>query len=176
MAYIPDQQKNTGSFVPTTVILDVAQLHEVDVNTPEFKELLVRLYQTVNNISIALNSKDSAYYIQEEFVTSQLWFNPSSSNQLDLRAGFRKTINIGPIAAGATATIAHGLTVTSTWKWTFINGAATDTVNLLGYSISYADMAGNTLSARTTSTNVIVENNTSVDFTDVYVTLELVKN
>jgi hypothetical protein len=42
---------NIGSFVPTSYVWDVARLYEIDVNSDEFKELLVRLYQNLNLIA-----------------------------------------------------------------------------------------------------------------------------
>ena len=55
-------QNISGAFVPTTFILDVAKIQEVNVNSEEFKELLVRLYQNLNRMSLVLNVKESAYY------------------------------------------------------------------------------------------------------------------
>ena len=103
---LPEQRINTGSFVPTTNIWDVARLYEIAVDSPEFKELLVRLYQNVNTIAIALNTKDSALYFLEEFVTGQLWFNANSSDPNDQNQGFRRVYNSGAITAGITS-LAH---------------------------------------------------------------------
>ena len=64
-----------GAFVPTNLIWDVQQLQSVDVNSPEFKELLVRLYQNINNIALVLNIKDTGMYQLSEFVNGQLFFN-----------------------------------------------------------------------------------------------------
>jgi len=174
MAYIPDQQINTGSYIPTTYILDVARLYEVDVTSQEFKELLVRLYQTVNSVVLALNTKHTGYYINEEFVNGKLYYNPNSSDPLMLRPGFQKSINTGALGAGTTS-INHGIAVTNTFHWMFIYGAATDTVNLLGYPITYAGAAGNNLSAFVNATQVVINNSTGVTFTDSQVTLEYVK-
>ena len=62
MAYIQNQRQDTGYFVPTTPNYDVQLLQSIDVNSQEFKDLLVRLYETVNQVSLALNAKDTAYY------------------------------------------------------------------------------------------------------------------
>jgi len=114
MAYIPDQQINTGSFVQQTPIFDVSRLYEVEVGSPEFKELIVRLAHQTNNISLVLNNKQSGYYLLEEFITGNNYFNTTSSNQLLLRPEFAKTFNIGALGAGVTNT-AHNLTITATW-------------------------------------------------------------
>jgi hypothetical protein len=95
MAYIPSQKLDIGLFVPTTDIYEVGILEKIDPSSPQFKELIVRLSLNLNRISLALNLKESAYYVEEEFITSQLYFNPISTDPQNLRSGFRKIINIG---------------------------------------------------------------------------------
>jgi len=174
MAYIPDQQINTGSYVPTTNVWDISRLYEVEVGSQEFKELLVRLYQNVNNIAVVLNTKCTGYYINEEFVSGKLFYNPSSNDPLRLRPGFMKTINTGALGAGVTA-VNHGITVTNTFHWMFISGAATNTGTLVGYPITFAGAAGNNIEVRVSATQVIIDNASGVTFTDSQVTLEYVK-
>lgn len=174
MAYIPDQQINTGSYVPTTNVWDVARLYEVEVNSQEFKELLVRLYQNVNNIAIALNTKSTGYYINEEFVSGKLFFNPASNDPLQLRPGFIMTVNTGALGAGVTA-VNHNIAVTNTFKWMFISGAATNTNTLVGYPITFAGAAGNNIEVTVSATQVLINNNSGVTFTDSQVTLEYCK-
>lgn len=175
MAYIPGQQQNTGSYVPTTSVWDVARISEIDVNSPEFKELLVRLYQNVNNIALVLNTKTTGYYINEEFVSGKLFYNPNSFNDpLQLRPGFLKTINTGALGAGAT-TINHNIAVTATFQWMFIYGAATNTSTLVGYPLPFAGAAGNNIEVSVSSTQVLINNNSGVTFTDSQVTLEYCK-
>lgn len=174
MAYIPDQRINVGLFVPTTNIWDVSRIYEVEVGSAEFKELLVRLYQNVNNIALALNVKCTGYYINEEFVNGKLYYNPTSNDPQALRPGFQKTIDTGALGAGVTA-VNHGITVTNTFHWMFISGAATNTGTLVGYPITFAGAAGNNIEVTTSATQVIINNNSGVTFTDSQVTLEYVK-
>jgi hypothetical protein len=174
MAYIPDQQIDTGSYVSTTNVWDVARLYEVEVGSPEFKELLVRLYQNVNNIAIALNTKSTGYYLNEEFVSGKLFFNPTSNDPLKLRPGFLKAVNTGALGAGVTA-INHGIAITNTFKWMFIYGAATNTGTLVGYPLPFAGATGNNIEVTVTATQVVINNNSGVTFTDSQVTLEYVK-
>lgn len=176
MAYIPDQQINTGSYIPTTSIWDIGQLYDVEVNSPEFKELLVRLYQNVNNIALALNTKVTGYYIEQEFVSGKLFYNPLAdpNDPLQLRPGFIKTINTGALGAGVTA-VNHGITVTATFQWMFISGAATNTGTLVGYPLPFAGAAGNNIEVSVTATQVLINNNSGVTFTDSQVTLEYCK-
>jgi len=173
-SYIPDQQIDTGSFVPSTNVWDVSDIYEVDVTSDDFKELLVRLYQNLNLMSLVLNSKDSAFYLNEEFVTSQLFFN-TTNDPLSLRPTFRKVFNIGTLGAGVTTT-AHNLSIGSTWKFTRIYGTASKTtVTASYYPIPYAGAAGAYIAINLTSTNIVIDNNSGVSFTDCYVVVEYVK-
>jgi len=177
MAYIPSQKIDIGLFVPTTDIYEVGILEKIDPSSPQFKELIVRLSLNLNRISLALNLKESAYYVEEEFVTSQLYFNPISTDPQNLRSGFRKIINIGlapfvlPALPAGVTSINHGLVPTSDWKFTKIYGAASDTVNRLYYPLPDVNLAVNV-----TATQVVINNTTGVVFTDAYVILEYVKN
>jgi len=177
MAFFEDQQINTGSYVPTTNVWDVSRLHEIDVNSSDFKELLVRLYQNINNISIVLNTKCTGYYINEQFVSGKLFFN-ANPNPSDLsaqfRPGFIKTVNTGALGAGITA-VNHDIAVTATFQWMFISGAATNTGTLVGYPIPFAGAAGNNIEVSVTATQVLINNNSGVTFTESQVTLEYCK-
>ncbi len=175
MAYIPDTQPNTGQFVATTSVFDVSRLYEVEVTSPEFKELLVRLYQQVNNLSISSNNKISGYYIQEEFITSSNYFNPNSSDPLQLRPEFRKTFNIGALGAGVT-NFAHNLAITNTWQFTHIYGAASDNVGFNYYPLPFASAGGaNNIELRVNAANIVITNNSGINFTSCIVTLEYLK-
>ena len=174
MAYIPGQQINIGSYVPTTNVWDVARLYEVDINSDEFKELLVRLYQNVNNIALVLNTKSTGYYINEEFVSGKLFFNPESNDPLQLRPGYIMAVNTGALGSGVTA-IDHNIAVTDSFKWMFIYGSATDTITIVGYPLPFAGATGNNIEVSVTSTQVLINNNSGVTFTDSQVTLEYCK-
>ncbi len=41
-----------GAFLPTTTIFDEAQVRQLDIQSDEFKEFLVTLLQTLNNIAL----------------------------------------------------------------------------------------------------------------------------
>jgi hypothetical protein len=176
MAYIPGQQQNTGLFIESTAVFDVSRLYEVDVNSDEFKELLVRLYQNVNNIALALNLKESALYLLEEFNTSAQYFDPATNNQLLLRPQFRRTYNIGAVAAGVTI-VAHGLTIGATWIFTDIYGALTDNIVNNYYPLPWASAGGATnIELRVDAANIVITNNSGIAFTSCIVTLEYLKN
>ena len=167
---------NTGSYVPTTFIYDVAQLHAVNVNSPEFKELLVRLYQTLNQVVLSLNLKDTGYYMNQEYLTSQVYFNPVSNLPKDYRQIFRTTYNIGPLGAGLTNT-AHGLPITTTWQFTRIYGVANDSIGKNYYPLPFASAGGAAnIELRVDATNIKITNNSGVAFDSCTVVLEYLKN
>lgn len=174
-------QIDYGSYVPTTNIWDIGDIEDIEINSPEFKELLVRLYQNVNLISTVLNTKSSGYYINEQFVSGKLFFNPAISalnvdanDDEQLRPGYIMTVNTGPLGAGVTATN-HNIPVTNTFKWMFIYGAATDTGTLVGYPLPFAGATGNNIEVTVTATQVVINNNSGVTFTNSQVTLEYCK-
>jgi hypothetical protein len=174
-SFIPNMQQNWGLYVPTTDVWDQAQIQEVDVNSQEFKLLLVRLYQNINNIAIALNYKDSAIYDTQEFVNGQVFFSNNPMNNTMLRNDFRLVMDVGPLTAGSHS-FAHNLTVTSTWTWTRIYATATDSIGLQGFPIPWAGAAGAFISIIVNATNVVINNNSGVNFTSCIVVLEYLKN
>ena len=130
-----DQQVNTGSFVATTNIWDVQRLQEVDVKSGEFKELLVRLYQNINNICLALNIKDVGYYSTTEFLNGQLFFPVQTVTDLTeqsqtYRQVFRTTVDFGALPNAGAKSVAHNITIDpalpTTYSFTRIYGAASN--------------------------------------------------
>ncbi len=176
-AYIVEQKNNTGLFIESTAVFDVSRLYEVDVNSEEFKELLVRLYQNVNNIALALNLKNSALYLLEEFNTSAQYFDPATNNQLLLRPQFRRTYNFGPVALGVNPGLPHGLTIGPTWVFTDIYGALTDNIGQNYYPLPWASAGGATnIELKVNAANIVITNNSGIAFTSCIVTLEYLKN
>lgn len=172
-----------GSFVPTNLIWDVQQLYQVDVTSPEFKELLVRLYQNVNNISLILNIKDTGMYNTNEFVNGQLYFsnpanNSSTAASPALRQVYRKVINFGQLPNAGSTSVAHNIPTNGMLTFTRIYAAASDTSGLNYIPIPYASASGTTnieLSVNSTDVTITTASNRS-NFTVCYVILEYLKN
>jgi hypothetical protein len=177
MAQLLVNATTTGLFVPQTLNFDVSRLQDVDVKSPEFKELLVRLYEYINTMSITLNLKESGYYPLQEFVTSNQFFQTVPSVTQELRQEFRLLVNVGALGAGVTS-VAHGLTIGSTWIFTQIYGAASYynavPANSRYYPLPYADPAGDII-LQVNGTDVVITNNSGVAFTSCYVVLKYVK-
>ena len=176
-------QSNPGAFVPLTNIWDVQQLYSTDVNTPEFKELLVRLYQNINNIALVLNIKDSGYYSNQEFLNGQLFFpntlqNNDPLDSPDFRQVFRTTVNFGALPNAGTISIPHNIDVNNGYTLTRMYGAATNTSSTSFLPIPYASPTLNKnieLNADDTNVNIT----TAIDYsgyTTCYCILEYLKN
>ncbi len=170
MAYPPIQQ-NTGLYVPNTFMLDVQELYSVDVTSPQFKELLVRLYQNLNVICESLNKKESGLYKTQEFVSGNLFFNPLSSNQNDLRSEFITVVDFGALPNSATTTVAHNIPdVSDQWWWTMVYATATDPVTQTGITLTYPIV-------QVDSTNVTITTTSDLSaFTRCIVVLRYLKN
>lgn len=168
---------NYGSFIPTTQVWDVDELMSIDVKSPEFKELLVRLYQNINNIALVLNTKDSGYYVDSEFVNGQVLFPDPTTTNSRMRQVFRKLINFGALPNAGTKSVAHGLSPNSSWVFTRIYGCATDPVGFNYIPLPYASpTAANNIELSVSSTNVtVVTGSNRSAFTICYIILEFVK-
>lgn len=173
--YIPNITDNTGLYVPTTDVWELSQIANVDINSEEFKLLLVRLYQNINNIAYVLNLKESAYYLQTQFVTGQQFFSADPTMPNALRGSYRLMVIPGALGAGVTTT-PHGLPVTSTWQWTRVTGAATNTGTLVGYNMPWAGAAGTYIDVHVTATDVVIDNGSGVTFDKSLVVLEFLKS
>ncbi len=136
MAGTNQQYQRTGSFVPTTQIWEQSQIQSVNVNSPEFKNLLVRLYQNINKIALVLNTKETGAYYEQEFVTGSLLY-PPPANSLSAIAPLapvqpverqisRKVVNFGALPAAGTKSVPHNLEIGVQWSFLKIYGCATN--------------------------------------------------
>lgn len=170
---------NFGLFIPTTNIFDVDRLKEVDVKSDEFKELLIRLYQTVNSSALATNLKETGYYLVQEFVTGGVYFNVN--NNFDrLRPIYRMVVNFGALPAAGTKSVAHTIpAVTGTFSWVKIYATATDPIAVTGIPIPFssANAVADNLEITVDATNVnITTGGTDYSaYTRTFVVLEYIK-
>ena len=173
-----------GAYIQTTQVWDVAQLESVSVNSKEFKELLVRLYQQINNIATVLNIKDTGMYQLSEFVNGQVWFaNPALSSATAQypsdRHAQRKVLNfVGALANAGTTTIAHGITCTAMTTFTRIYGVANDQTGSNYIPLPYASPTlVNNIELRVDGTNVyIITGSNRTNFTNTYIILEYLQS
>jgi hypothetical protein len=174
-------QSNPGLFVPTTNVWDVSSLYSIDINSPAFRELLVRLYQNLNNMSLALNLKDSGYYVLQEFLNGQAYFQNPALGSLTptapvLRQVFRLVVNFPGLALGVNTQL-HGLTITTGYSFTRIYATASDTAGFNYYPIPFASAGGGAnIEIRVDAINIIITNNSGVTFDKCYAVLEYIKS
>jgi hypothetical protein len=169
-------QNQYGAFLPTTFVWDVGSLYDLNVNSREFKELLVRLHEFVNLIALNVNVKDTGLYVLDEFVNGQTFFpNPQTSSQQP-RQVYRSVYYCGPLPNATTKSIPHGLTINKGTTFTRIYGSASDTTALSYLPIPYVDLSGNDIQLDVDSTNINIT--TGIDYSSydiVYIVLEYLK-
>ena len=180
-----DTLKNQlGAFIPTTDIYDViGKIYTSDVNSVEFKELLVRMYQNLNRMAVIINMKDTGYYDVQEFVCGQVLFpNPGLSSQTPTlptyRQIYRKVINFGALPNATTKTVVHNITITPNTTFTRIYGAASDTTGNSYIPLPYASptLVNNIeLSVNATNVTVTTGSNRS-NFNVCYIILEYIQS
>jgi len=178
------QQINSGAYIQTTDILDAQLLYDLDIDSREFREALVRIRQSINKISILLNLKDTGYYALSEFVTGQSFFpNPLLSatgtpQTATYRQTYRKVTNFGSLPNTASKSVAHGLMPDSRWTATRIYAAASDTTNKNYIPIPYASpVLANNIELSIDATNVTITTGSNrTNFDTCYVIFEYIKN
>jgi hypothetical protein len=177
------QSGQFGAFGPTTQVWDVGELQNINVNSPEFKELLVRMYQNLNLMTLVLNAADKGIYDTQEFLNGQQWFPDPTTNSTTAisshyRTPLRKVINMGALKNTGTTSQLHGITVSDTLRWTRIYGVATAPGTshpaLNGIPLPYVSTtAGSIVELNVTSTTVnAITNDDKSAFTYCYVVLE----
>lgn len=173
MAGIPNQKQNMGRWLPTTQV--------VDINKDNYTQLLVKLYQIVNVIALAVNEKDTALYIDQEIQNGQKWAKPqtqNSPNEFPYEAVFRMRVDTGQLPNTGTTATPHGIPFAATYTVTRIYGAATDHTNLDYVPLPYASVVlASTIQLGVDSTNVYIT--TGADWSSYdssYVIIEYIKN
>lgn len=172
---------NVGLFIPTTDVYDVSALQEIDVNSQEFKYFLVRLRQSINNAALAINLKDSGYYVPTEFINGQVYFpNPGLSSTTaqspTYRQVFRKVIDFGALPDTASKSVAHGIITTAAYSFTRIYATASDTTAQSYIPIPYASTTGDDIELSVDATNVTITTLSDRTSFDVcYVVVEYLK-
>lgn len=146
------------------------------VVTDDPKELIVRLYQYLNQMANAVNLKESGYYTLTEFVTGGLYFpNPaltsSQTQKAVYRPVFRLVVDFGALPNNTTSSVAHGLTIDSTYSFTHIYATASDPVNLLYFPIP---TTGVTITVDDTNVNITTTSDLTA-YTTCFVVLEYIK-
>lgn len=168
-----DQQQLTGAFIQSTPLFDAQFWRSEDASPEQLKDLLVLMHQQLNQMAIILNLKTTGYHLLTSFNNSNQWFNPNTTDPLQLRSEFTVVVNIGALGAGVT-NAPHGISIPagSTIKFTYIGGAATDSAGLNFYPLPAPLGGANDIQIIVNATNVVITNNSGVNFTSAYVVLK----
>lgn len=107
-------RESEGVYVPTTPSFDVSEIYSTNVTDERFKELIIRLQNQVNIISLALNQKETGIYSTNEFLISSVYFpNPNldaTTSQTPInRNVYRVVIDTGALPNNTTKTVAHNI-------------------------------------------------------------------
>ena len=173
--------KGKGVFIPTTFTLEPLDISGIELTTDKLKDILVRLYQNLNDIAIAVNLKDTGVYDTEEYISGRSFFpntslRSTSGSTAIPRSVYRKVINFGSLPNTTSKSVAHNLTITSSYTFTNIYGVASDVSGNSYIPLPYASTTlSNNIELKVDSSNVIIT--TGVDrtsFTYTYVVLEYI--
>ena len=127
--------KTKGIYLPTTVVVDIADVKDTEASD-SLKELLIRLYQRLGEMATAINSKESAVYDTNEFVTGGVYFpntmlTSETTQSPRQRQVIRKVVFFpGGLTIFGLNTQPHGIQFDANTIMTHIYGSATDPVNL----------------------------------------------
>jgi hypothetical protein len=174
--------KQYGLLVPTTYIWDIQSIQSSSLSDADMKELLVRIYQNMNVIALALNARDiGQYQVTEQFNGQQFFSNPLSSTSIGasppLRQGYRTVVNFGALPNTTTKSVPHNITCTNGTIFTRIYACASDTTDIEYIPIPYSS---NTLidnieiNVDGANVNITTGSNRS-NFNICYVVLEYLK-
>lgn len=171
-----------GFFIPTTDIYDAKVIQSLDVNSPEFKDFLVRLQQRLNNLALYQNNKVAGIFSLDEQINGKQYFQTvqgtgtGQQSQIQ-RQVYHKTFNLGALPNAGVAMYPTDLDITADWIATDIYGTATNP----GVAMIPLPFASPTdienIKLEVIGTDIVIT--TAMDysaFTITYVTLEYVKS
>jgi hypothetical protein len=171
--------ENVGVFLPTTNVWDVSEIYSTEVTSPEFKELLVRLYQNLNLTAQGINVKDSGMYVRSEFVNGQTFFqNPTNTTNPSMRQAYRMVVNFGALPNTTTKSVAHNIPITSAVTVTRIYGAATNpSTGYIPIPYSSITAVADNIELSMTSANIVIKTGADQSaYTVCYVVVEYLKS
>lgn len=135
--------RDSGAQIQTSQVWDVAEIYQTEGLSQGAKELLVRMYQNLNIMAMAVNNKDTGIYHTDEFVTGgTLYPNPAYDSTTAIspsrRQIYRKVIEFGALPDTDTKIVAHGITVTPNLSYISITGVTKDPVTNISLPLPFA--------------------------------------
>ena len=165
---------NPNNFLPETFILP-----EDDA---DFK---IKLYEYLNQISLATNSKDSGLYVTEESITGKQFiptFSTTKSSHATYRDVFRVVVDTGALPNAGTSTTAHGINTTENYSIiAFYGGATAPGASTLTKGIPLPHIntttPGDSVTLTVDATNINITTTTAnyTGFTRSFVVIEYIK-
>src|SRR5580692_710292 len=158
MAYI------TNNLLPDRDVYDVDVIEGLDVNSQQFKDFLVRLYQITNDIKISVNSRDGGFWPLGEFNTGMQYYPNPADPTATPRTINRCVVNFGALPNNATKVVNHNINagIGTTTNYFFIGHSAwaNDTTNLIYFPIpSVSPTTGNNVFLSVGQTQVAITTN-----------------
>lgn len=143
----------------------------------------IKLRQYLTDISIALNAKETSFYLEEETATGRNFiplFGTDASQNQEYRPVYRTVVDFGALPNATSKSVAHGISTTQNYSIVHLYAAATDpgaSTITEGIPIPYASStAADNIELTMDATNVTIT--TGVDrtsFTRCFVTIEYIQ-
>lgn len=173
----------SGAYIQSTQVWDTSEIYQTDVTKPEFKEILVRMYQQLNNMASSINVRDAGLYHTNEFVNGQTFFaSPANSSATSSNAAqrqvHRKVIDFGQLPNTGAKSYAHNIDIQGGWTFTRIYGATSDTANRSFLPLPYSSpVLINNIELSVDATSVTVTTGSDrTAYGTTYIVLEYLKN
>lgn len=140
----------------------------------DFEKFRIKFLEIYRDISNTVNTKGSGIFDLQEFLTAEQWF--TVNNPQVTRQTFRKTFNLGAIAAGATSTTAHQ--ISGAVAYTHIYGTCvTDVPDFRPLPYVSTVALNQQVSLTVTGTNIVIVNGAAAaNITSAIVILEYLKS
>lgn len=116
-----------GAFVQQTPIFN---FNDSNVNSLQFQDFMTQLTQSVNNMALVVNMKDTGYYQLNEYASCQFWypdtFSKTTFKTADVRPGFRTVYKFAlqDFTINPTENIPHLLTLSNAFQFSRMFGVA----------------------------------------------------
>lgn len=165
-----------GGFVRQTSLLEMQQMRRGALKTRDFTAFLTRLMLRIDEMSRAINKKNSGEYLLEQFANGEEFPPVQIGTSSAARAMSKQTFLAGPLLNAAPTVIAHGITTTANTLIIAHSAWASDTTNRLYIPLPYVDVSGTvaagSVELRVDTTNItITPTGNATNFDQVQVTL-----
>lgn len=154
-----------------------------DVVPENWKDARAFLIEQLKRLSIAVNTREIGWFLDEELLTGKA-FIPGSSSVSDrgtseiFRQVLRKVIDFGTLPNAGTKSVPHGISFTNNFTLVLLGAYATNPTALISLPIPYADPLSltNSIAINMDATNINITTGTNLTaFTRVFVTIEFLQ-